>query len=128
MRSSLLDLALILSCSAFAFGAQGAHGTVSHRASLVAAGAAPSTCSPAPCVIPERLIAPGDNWSNLVINPLNTQQLLSGGGGTSCPPTGNYASFSSSDGGDTWSQTCLPPLLTSNPYLGGPGDLCLRPK
>jgi len=117
MRISLLVLALILLCSALAFGAHGAHGTVSHRASLDSAGAAPITCSPAPCVIPERLIAPGTNWSNFVINPLNTQQLLSGGNGTSCPVTGNYASFSSGDGGDTWSQTCLPPLLTSNPYL-----------
>lgn len=78
---------------------------------------APITCSPAPCVIPEGLIAPGNNWSNFVVNPANTQQFLTGGSGTSCPVTGNYASFSSSDSGSSWSQTCLPPLLTSNPYL-----------
>jgi hypothetical protein len=118
MRVSLLNLALILLCSAFAFGAQGAQESASHRASLLAGRAAPITCSPAPCVIPEGLIAPGTNWSNFVVNPGNTQQLLSGGGGSSCPSTGNYASFSSGDGGETWSQTCLPPLLTSNPYLG----------
>jgi Neuraminidase (sialidase) len=69
-------------------------------------------------VIPERLVAPGDNWSNLVINPGNPQQFLSGGGDAVCTATARYASFSSGDGGQTWSQTCLPPLLTSNPYLG----------
>lgn len=82
---------------------------------------APVTCSPAPCIIPEGLIAPGNNWSNLVVNPTNTQQFLTGGSGSiGCPVTGNYASYSTSDQGSTWTQTCLPPLLTSNPYLMPP--------
>jgi hypothetical protein len=82
---------------------------------------APVTCSPAPCIIPEGLIASGNNWSNFVVNPTNTQQFLSGGSGSiGCPVTGNYVSFSSSDQGSTWTQTCLPPLLTSNPYLRPP--------
>lgn len=120
MRSSLMVFVLAWLCSSLAFGARAEHKSASHRASLAALGVAPITCSPAPCVIPERLIAPYTNWSNFVVNPANTQQLLSGGASTTCSYTAGYASFSSGDGGETWSQTCLPPLLASNPYVGQP--------
>lgn len=83
-----------------------------------------ATCSPVPCVIPEKSIVPQSsaNTGNFLVNPLNSQQWLTGGGGglALCGDPGlEFASYESTNTGDSWSVACLPPIdttLNQNPW------------
>jgi hypothetical protein len=68
------------------------------------------TCSPAPCVLPN-VQASGNgtqpvNEDPIAANPVNANQLLSGGNDYNCTSSlqGFYAS---SNGGTTWNHTCM---------------------
>lgn len=78
------------------------------------------TCSPAPCVLPNAQ-ASGNGGSvvnevPITANPINAQQLLTGGNDFNCGSIQGF--YASSDGGTTWNHTCLGNL----PGSGGCGD------
>lgn len=67
------------------------------------------TCSPAPCVVPETQASEGGNnpvnEDPIAANPLNSNQLLTGGNDYNCSSLQGF--FASSDGGTTWTRNCL---------------------
>ena len=68
-----------------------------------------STCSPAPCALPAVDAAEGGstpvNETTVVVNPLNSNQLMSGGNDYNCASLQGV--FNSDDGGATWRHGCL---------------------
>jgi len=74
----------------------------------VPGGRDPTTCSPAPCVLPPTQASEGGAEvadAPIVANPLNPRQLLLGSSDFNC----DYAvgAFTSRDGGSDWNRTCL---------------------
>jgi len=66
------------------------------------------TCSPAPCVLPNVNASQSPVLANetpVVVNPLNSQQILSGANDYNCANIQGF--YASSDGGTTWTRTCL---------------------
>lgn len=66
------------------------------------------TCSPAPCAFPAVDASEGGtnpvNEDPIVVNPKNTQNILSGGNDYNCSNIQGY--FASTDGGTTWNHFC----------------------
>ena len=68
------------------------------------------TCSPQPCVLPNVQISPGldtnpRNETTIVVNPGNSQQLLSGANDYNCPTL--IGLFASTNGGTSFTDTCM---------------------
>ncbi len=78
-----------------------------------------STCSPAPCALPNVQASEGGqpvNEDPIATNPTNNKNLLTGGNDYNCASLqGFYASL---DGGTTWNHTCMNLL----PGASGDGD------
>jgi len=66
------------------------------------------TCSPAPCVFPNVNASQSPVLANetpVVVNPHNSQQILTGANDYNCANIQGF--YSSGDGGTTWARTCL---------------------
>ena len=66
------------------------------------------TCSPAPCVFPNVNASQSPVLANetpVVVNPHNSQQILTGANDYNCANIQGF--YSSGDGGSTWTRTCL---------------------
>lgn len=66
------------------------------------------TCSPVPCVFPNVNVSQSSVLANevpVVVNPKNSQQILSGANDYACANIQGF--YSSGDGGTTWTRTCL---------------------
>jgi hypothetical protein len=67
-----------------------------------------TTCSPAPCVLPNVNVSQSAVLANevpVVVNPRNAQWILSGANDYNCANIQGF--YASSDGGATWKRTCL---------------------
>jgi len=66
------------------------------------------TCGPPPCVLPNVNVSQSSVLANevpVVVNPRNSQQILSGANDYACANIQGF--YASSDGGSTWTRTCL---------------------
>jgi len=75
----------------------------------------PSTCSPAPCVLPPVEGSSGGFDAPVVANPANPQDLIVGSDNLDCPyPTASGFNLST-DGGSNWSDlVCMVPIFSNN--------------
>ncbi|PYX45933.1 MAG: hypothetical protein DMG79_18065 [Acidobacteria bacterium] len=83
-------------------------GKVQLRGSVLSDIAPPLTCSPAPCALPNQNASKSSVLANetpVVVNPLNSQQILTGANDYACANVQGF--YASSDGGTTWKRTCL---------------------
>lgn len=121
MNRTLCSLVTLLLILPLAATAQRASSSARRNSSTLAPLV---TCSPGPCVISEKSIVSQSsmNTGNFLVNPINSQQWLTGGGGglAFCGDPGlEFASYGSANTGDSWNVTCLPPIditLNENPF------------
>jgi hypothetical protein len=94
---------------------------------LSGAGLAPEfappalNCSPAPCALPNENVSMSSVLANetpVVVNPTNTQQVLTGANDYGCSNIQGF--YASDDGGTTWKRTCLK-AIAGDSGEGDPG-------
>src|SRR5215472_5058188 len=80
------------------------------------------TCSPTPCAIPNVQASEGGkpvNEDPIAANPVNAQQLLTGGNDYNCSSLLGF--FASANGDSTWNHTCMNTPAADPVGCGDPG-------